>query len=72
MEPLERFFYALVGAGLVRDRDYVVPDDIKLLAVPVLAHRVVLSPSARMRGMRSEDVINDLLNEVAVPGAVRA
>jgi MoxR-like ATPase len=58
--------------ALVRDRDYVVPDDIKLLAVPVLAHRVVLSPSARMRGMRSEDVINDLLNEVAVPGAVRA
>ncbi|MFQ6030014.1 MAG: AAA family ATPase [Dehalococcoidia bacterium] len=65
-------FRASRALALVRDRDYVVPDDIKLLASPVLAHRLVLSPSARMRGIRSEDVVIDLLSEVVVPGAARA
>ncbi len=54
--------------ALVHDRDYVIPDDVKLLAPAVLSHRLVLSPSARMRGIRSEDLVNDLLNQVTVPG----
>ena len=54
--------------ALVQDRDYVVPDDIKLLAPAVLSHRLVLSPAARMRGIRSEDIITDLLNQITVPG----
>lgn len=57
--------------ALVRDRDYVIPDDIKLLASWVIAHRVVLSPSARMRGMQSTDVVADLLGNVPVPGVTR-
>ena len=58
--------------ALVQDRDYVVPDDIKLLAPGALAHRLVLSPAARMRGIRSEDVITDLLNQVNVPGMAQS
>lgn len=57
--------------ALVRDRDYVIPDDIKQLAPSVIAHRLVLSPSARMRGMQSADVVTDLLSNVPVPGVTR-
>ena len=54
--------------ALVLDRDYVIPDDVKLLAPAVLAHRMVLSPSARMRGIRSDELVTDLLNQINVPG----
>lgn len=64
-------FRSARALALVRDRDYVIPDDIKALAIPVIAHRLVLSPSARMRGMRNTDVVEDLLNNVPVPGASR-
>jgi MoxR-like ATPase len=57
--------------ALVRDRDYVIPDDVKALATPVIAHRLVLSPSARMRGIRNLDVVEDLLSNIPVPGAAR-
>ena len=55
--------------ALTRGRDYVLPDDIKELAVPVLAHRVVLTPAARMRGVRPERLVSEMLNTVVVPGA---
>ena len=58
--------------ALVRDRDYVIPDDIKQLAPSVIAHRLVLSPSARMRGVQSTYVVTDLLSNVPVPGVTRA
>ena len=54
--------------ALVQDRDYVIPDDVKSLAPGVLSHRLVLSPSARMRGIRSQELISDLLNQITVPG----
>lgn len=57
--------------ALLRDRDYVIPDDVKALAPSVIAHRLVLSPSARMRGIRSIDVVEDLLGSIPVPGAAR-
>ena len=64
-------FRAARALALVLDRDYVIPDDIKALAPSVTAHRIILSPAARMRGVRSTDVVDDLLNTVAVPGATR-
>ena len=57
--------------ALIRDRDYVIPDDIKMLASGVIAHRIMLSPAARMRGVQSTDVVEDLLTNVPVPGATR-
>ena len=50
-----------------RGRDYVVPDDIKDLVNPVLAHRILLSPEAHMRGARAEDVLDALMDRVPVP-----
>ena len=48
-------------------RDYVVPDDIKALVVPVLEHRLALTPEAQMRGTSRGDVLADVLSTVPVP-----
>jgi MoxR-like ATPase len=50
-------------------RDYVTPDDVKILAEPTLAHRVIVNPAARIRNVESRVVISDLLDRVPVPGA---
>ena len=50
-------------------RDYVVPDDIKRLAVAVLEHRLLLAPDAQLRGAAPGDVVRELLASVPVPGA---
>ena len=50
-----------------RGRDYVVPDDIQDLAVPVVAHRLLLSPEAQMQGTRPEEVLETLLGRVPIP-----
>ena len=54
--------------ALLRGRDYVLPDDVKEMATPVLAHRVIVPPSARMRGVDGRVVVEAALEEVAVPG----
>ena len=64
-------FRAARALALVQDRDYVIPDDIKSLAPAVTAHRIILSPSARMRGIRTSDVVAELLEGMPVPGATR-
>jgi MoxR-like ATPase len=48
-------------------RDYVLPDDVKSLARPVLAHRLLLSPQAQSRGRTQDDLINELISTVPVP-----
>jgi MoxR-like ATPase len=55
-----------------RGRDYVVPDDIKDIAMFVLAHRVILSPEAQMRGSDAEDVLNGLFGRVPIPARGQA
>ena len=50
-------------------RDYVTPDDVKVLAEPTLAHRVIVNPAARMKNIDSRVVVADLLDRVPVPGA---
>jgi len=64
-------FRASRGLAIMRDRDYVIPDDVKELAHAVLCHRLILSPSARMRGLQTAQVVDGLLESVAVPGATR-
>ena len=51
----------------LRGRDYVLPDDIKAMAVPVLAHRVILNPEEKLQGQTAEDVIRKIINTVYVP-----
>jgi MoxR-like ATPase len=48
-------------------RDYVVPDDVKAMAGPVLGHRLVLAPESRSSGVAVEEVIDDVLASVSVP-----
>lgn len=47
-------------------RDYVVPDDVKALAVPVVSHRLMLRPESQLRGMTAEGLVQDLLETVPV------
>jgi MoxR-like ATPase len=55
-----------------RGRDYVVPDDIQILAVPVVAHRLLLAPEAQMQGISSEEVLEGLLGRVPIPSREQA
>ena len=55
--------------AMLNNRDYVVPDDIKAIATATLAHRVLLTPSARMREVTQETVIAEVLSQVSVAGA---
>ncbi len=57
--------------ALLRGRDYVIPDDVKELARPVMAHRIIVAPGARMRGLDGDQVVGEVLERVTVPG-VRA
>jgi MoxR-like ATPase len=55
------------AAALLEGRSFVLPDDVKSLAVPVLAHRLVLSAPARLRGISARQVVEELLGELEVP-----
>ena len=55
-----------------RGRTYVIPDDVKELALPVLSHRIRLTPESSVRGLRSTDVITEILDQVAVPAPAGA
>jgi MoxR-like ATPase len=50
-------------------RDYVIPDDIKALAMVTLAHRLIISPSARIKNIDPRAVIQEILDSTPVPGA---
>ncbi len=53
----------------VQGRDYVLPDDIKALAATTLSHRLIVSPSARLKDVSGEAVMHELLTTLPVPGA---
>ena len=53
----------------IRGRDYVTPDDIKEVAESVLAHRVIVQPAAKLHGLTSNMIIQDLLDSLAVSSA---
>ena len=62
-------FQAARTLAALRGRDYVLPDDVKELAASALAHRVIVSPAARMKNTDGRDIIAELLSAVPVPGA---
>jgi MoxR-like ATPase len=53
--------------ALVSGRDYVEPDDIKMVAPTVLAHRLILAPEARSSGLDAEDLVRSILERTPVP-----
>ena len=52
-------------------RSYVIPDDVKELVEPVLAHRVIVAPDAQVQGITAADVMDEILRELPVPTGVR-
>lgn len=62
-------FAAARAWAAIEGRDFVVPDDVKLLAEPTLAHRLIVSPSARIKNVSPRQVIEDALRHTPVPGA---
>ena len=53
--------------ALAASRDYVLPDDVKAVAAPVLAHRLIVAPEARATGLTAEEAVEEALAEVPVP-----
>ncbi len=53
--------------ALSRGREFVVPDDVKSLAPAVLRHRILLHPDAEIEGVKADDCVDEILNEVPVP-----
>ena len=59
------------ACALLDGRDFVKPEDVQKMAEPVLAHRLVLSPEARMRNMTAQRVLSNVMGAVQVPVKVK-
>jgi MoxR-like ATPase len=51
----------------IKGRSYVIPDDVKAVAIPVLAHRLILKPESRLRQITTDKVIQEIMSSLAVP-----
>ena len=60
---------AAQACAVLQGRSFVVPDDVQKMAVPVLAHRLIVRPEARLTGMTAERVVKSIVNSVDVPVA---
>jgi MoxR-like ATPase len=60
---------ATQAMAMLDGRDFVQPDDVKMLAYPTLGHRVIVSPGARVRDIDSKQIIDECVGRVPVPGA---
>ena len=66
----QHLMLAAQGEALLRDRDFVVPEDVLSLAPAVLAHRLILSGEARMEGIDPREVVAKVLGKVKIPTGV--
>ena len=48
-------------------RDFIIPDDVRMLCVPILQHRIILKPEAEIDGIKAEMVIENILSQIKVP-----
>lgn len=55
------------ACALLDERDFILPEDVQHMLLPVFAHRMVLSPEARMKGMTAEQILLTILQNTAVP-----
>jgi MoxR-like ATPase len=51
----------------IRGRDFVTPDDVKRMAGPVITHRIILKPESRLRKRSADDIIQEIVADIAVP-----
>jgi MoxR-like ATPase len=61
-------FRTAQARAAVLGRDYVVPDDIKALAVPALAHRLIVGSAARVRDVDTRAIVQEIIRSLPVPG----
>lgn len=61
-------YHTAQARAAMQGREYVLPDDIKFLAIPTLAHRVILGPGARLRDLSAQQIVEDILNSMPAPG----
>ncbi len=59
--------HASKALAFLDKRDYVIPDDVKILAYPVLKHRLILQPRSIVRGLTSRDIVNHILKKIPAP-----
>jgi MoxR-like ATPase len=55
------------AVAATEDRDYLIPDDVKIAAPPILRHRIVLKPEADLEGMTADQVVREIVRSVEVP-----
>jgi len=60
-------FRCAQALAAVSGRNYVLPDDVKKIAPPVLTHRVIVRPESRLRKMTAAAIVEDLIEDVPVP-----
>ena len=61
-------FRASQARAAIQGRDFVIPDDVKAVFEPVLGHRLIINPSARIRNVGAHDILRQVIMAVAVPG----
>tara|TARA_B100001123_G_scaffold87158_1_gene100157 strand:- start:2135 stop:3121 length:987 start_codon:yes stop_codon:yes gene_type:complete len=62
-------FKASQSLALLNGRDFVLPDDVKELVLPIFSHRLILTASSRMQGSNSKLLIEEILEKIEVPGS---
>ena len=60
-------YQAAQAWAAIKGRDYVIPDDIKDMAPPVITHRLMIAPQAELRGRTPEQLVADIVASVSVP-----
>ena len=63
-------YRAIQARAVLQGRDFVIPDDVKALATPVLGHRLILAPGAHLRDLDDTRVLSEILQRIVVPGGV--
>ncbi|MEW5939680.1 MAG: MoxR family ATPase [Chloroflexota bacterium] len=61
-------FRASQAWAALQGRDYVIPDDAQAMAVPVMGHRIIVSPAARLRDLGADRIVEEIVHSLPVPG----
>jgi MoxR-like ATPase len=64
-------FRAAQAWAVICGREYVLPDDVKELAKPVLSHRLIVKPEGKLMGLTAEDVLDNIMKQVHIPAVRR-
>ena len=58
---------AVRAFAVLQGRDFVIPDDVKAVALPVLRHRLTMSPSAEIEGLTTDRILREILDQTPAP-----